>query len=82
MSQLSALGKTTNARKGRKFILDPFIESGQTVLAQLKTKPHRLGYDISGEYLGLGGRQIRSFACVKGTVALLDLIVKEDKANE
>jgi len=43
-------------------ILDPFIGSGQTAIAALKTKRHYVGYDIQEEYVKLTQRRIKEFA--------------------
>jgi site-specific DNA-methyltransferase (adenine-specific) len=39
-------------------ILDPFMGSGQTALAALKTSRHFIGYEISPEYVSLAGSRI------------------------
>jgi modification methylase len=40
-------------------VLDPFMGSGQTALAALKTGRHYLGYEINEEYLKLANERIR-----------------------
>ncbi|NWG01406.1 MAG: site-specific DNA-methyltransferase [Syntrophaceae bacterium] len=40
-------------------ILDPFIGSGQTAIAAVKTKRHYVGYDINEEYVKLAERRIK-----------------------
>lgn len=42
-------------------ILDPFIGSGQTAIAAIKTGRHYVGYDIKEEYVQLAKRRIREF---------------------
>ncbi len=42
-------------------ILDPFIGSGQTALAAIKTRRHFVGYDICEEYVRLAEKRIREF---------------------
>ena len=43
-------------------ILDPFIGSGQTAIAAIKTRRHYIGYDINEEYVNLAKRRIREFS--------------------
>jgi len=43
-------------------VLDPFMGSGQTAIAALKSHRHFVGYDISGEYVGLARRRIAQAA--------------------
>lgn len=62
-------------------LLDPFIGSGQTALAAIKTKRHYVGYDISEEYVRLAERRIRRFSYVQNVPTLFDFIVKEDRAD-
>jgi len=42
-------------------ILDPFIGSGQTAIAALKTGRNYVGYDINGEYAKLAQKRIKNF---------------------
>lgn len=43
-------------------ILDPFIGSGQTAIAAVKTKRHYVGYDIKEEYVKLAERRAKEFS--------------------
>lgn len=43
-------------------VLDPFIGSGQTALAAIKTKRHYIGYDINKDYVKLAKRRIKEFS--------------------
>jgi len=43
-------------------VLDPFIGSGQTAIAAIKTGRHYVGYDIDEGYVKLAERRIREFA--------------------
>jgi len=43
-------------------ILDPFVGSGQTALAAIKTKRHYIGYDINKDYVKLARRRIKEFS--------------------
>lgn len=45
-------------------ILDPFMGSGQTAIAALKTKRCYVGYDINKEYVKLAERRIKEFDSV------------------
>jgi len=42
-------------------VLDPFIGSGQTAIAAIKTKRHYVGYDIEEEYVRLAGKRVKDF---------------------
>ena len=42
-------------------VLDPFIGSGQTAIAAIKTNRHYVGYDIEEEYVKLSERRIKEF---------------------
>lgn len=44
-----------------EIILDPFIGSGQTAIAAIKTKRHYIGYDINEEYVKLAEKRIKEF---------------------
>jgi len=43
-------------------ILDPFMGSGQTAIAAIKTYRHFVGYDINEEYIKLAKKRIREFS--------------------
>jgi len=43
-------------------ILDPFIGSGQTAIAAIKTHRHYVGYDINEKYVKLAERRIKEFS--------------------
>lgn len=45
-------------------ILDPFIGSGQTAIAAIKTRRHYIGYDINEEYVKLAKKRIEEFSIV------------------
>jgi len=64
-----------------EIVLDPFMGSGQTAIAAVKTKRHYVGYDINEEYVKLAERRIRRFTYVQNVPTLFDLIVKEDRAE-
>jgi len=42
-------------------VLDPFMGSGQTAIAAIKTNRHYVGYDIEEEYVKLAEERIRQF---------------------
>lgn len=42
-------------------VLDPFIGSGQTSIAAIKTERHYIGYDINKEYVKLAEKRIEEF---------------------
>lgn len=60
-------------------VLDPFMGSGQTGLAAIKTKRHYVGYDINEEYVKLAERRIRQFSCMQNVPASFESMVSEDK---
>jgi len=43
-------------------ILDPFIGSGQTAIASIKTKRHYIGYEINEKYVELAEKRIKDFS--------------------
>jgi len=43
-------------------ILDPFIGSGQTAIASIKTQRYFVGYEINDEYVKLSKRRIKEFS--------------------
>ncbi len=47
-------------------VLDPFIGSGQTAIAALKTNRHYIGYDSNREYVKLSERRIKDFLLTSG----------------
>lgn len=48
-------------------VLDPFMGSGQTALAALKTNRHFVGYEICEEYVRLAERRIQEFLVLMQT---------------
>lgn len=46
----------------RDVVLDPFIGSGQTAIAAIKTRRHYVGYDINEEYVKLAKKRIKEFS--------------------
>lgn len=44
-----------------EIVLDPFMGSGQTAIAALKTKRHYIGYEINEHYIKLAQRRIENF---------------------
>ncbi|MDI6698262.1 MAG: site-specific DNA-methyltransferase [Candidatus Saccharicenans sp.] len=54
-------------------VLDPFIGSGQTAIASLKTKRHYVGYEINKDYALLAERRIKEFAELNSSGRLIDL---------
>ena len=62
-------------------VLDPFMGSGQTAIAAMKTRRHYAGYDINERYVRLAERRIRRFSYTQGIPTLFDLIVEENRAE-
>ena len=54
-------------------VLDPFIGSGQTAIAAIKTKRHYIGYEINENYVKLAEKRIKEFSTVSNAPKLLDL---------
>ena len=48
-----------------EMVLDPFMGSGQTALAAMKTGRHYVGYELNEEYLALARRRIENFGSEK-----------------
>lgn len=44
-----------------EIVLDPFMGSGQTGIAAIKTNRHYIGYDVDEEYVKLAEKRIREF---------------------
>jgi len=42
-------------------VLDPFMGSGQTAIAALKSKRFYVGYEIVSEYVELAQKRIKAF---------------------
>ena len=51
-------------------VLDPFMGSGQTALACLRTGRYYIGYDISPEYVALAQRRIQQWHATAGSPRL------------
>jgi site-specific DNA-methyltransferase (adenine-specific) len=45
-----------------EIVLDPFMGSGQTAIAAVKTRRHYVGYDINEEYAKLAEKRIKEFS--------------------
>jgi len=58
-------------------ILDPFIGSGQTAIAAIRTNRHYVGYDINEEYVKLAERRIEESLMAKSQ-GLFDFINEKD----
>ena len=55
-----------------EIVLDPFMGSGQTAIAALKTRRHYVGYDINEEYTKLAERRIKEFSLSLNTPQLFN----------
>lgn len=68
-------------------VLDPFMGSGQTAIAAVKSKRNYIGYDINKEYVSLAEKRIKDFVETTTTPTLFgpppksDLI-KKQKLNK
>jgi site-specific DNA-methyltransferase (adenine-specific) len=54
-------------------VLDPFMGSGQTALASIKTKRHYIGYDIDKAYVALAEKRIREELGKKSAISLFHI---------
>lgn len=61
-----------------EIVLDPFMGSGQTAIAAIKTNRHYIGYEINGEYVKLAEKRIKEFTAEFKSPKLFDY-VKEDQ---
>lgn len=55
-----------------EIVLDPFMGSGQTAIAAVKTRRHYVGYDINEEYTRLAERRIKEFSLSLNTPQLFN----------
>jgi site-specific DNA-methyltransferase (adenine-specific) len=53
-------------------VLDPFMGSGQTAIAALKTKRHYVGYEINEEYVKLARKRLEEFSLELNTRKLFE----------
>ncbi|MBI4721819.1 MAG: site-specific DNA-methyltransferase [Candidatus Stahlbacteria bacterium] len=51
-------------------VLDPFIGSGQTAIAVIKTGRHYIGYDIDKEYVKLAEKRIKEYLLQKSQFSI------------
>lgn len=58
-------------------VLDPFMGSGQTAIAAIKTKRHYVGYDIKEKYVRLAEKRIKKFLIEFKSPKLSDWILIE-----
>ncbi len=63
-------------------VLDPFIGSGQTSIAAIKTKRHYVGYDINEEYVKLAERRIKCFSLNFSVPKLFESREKQEIDNK
>ncbi|MEW5818420.1 MAG: DNA methyltransferase, partial [Spirochaetota bacterium] len=62
-------------------VLDPFIGSGQTAIAAVKTRRHYVGYDINEEYVKLAGKRIKEFSLEFNAPKLFEFERKKGDRN-
>jgi site-specific DNA-methyltransferase (adenine-specific) len=60
-------------------VLDPFMGSGQTAIAAIKTSRHYVGYDINEEYVKLAEKRIKEFSLTYNAPQLYEFEKKKDK---
>jgi site-specific DNA-methyltransferase (adenine-specific) len=58
-------------------VLDPFMGSGQTAIAAIKTRRHYVGYDINEEYVKLAEKRIKEFSLTYNAPKLCGFEKKE-----
>jgi len=61
-----------------EIVLDPFIGSGQSAIAAVKTKRHYVGYDINEEYVKLAKKRIKEFSLEFNSPKLFEFEKKKD----
>lgn len=54
-------------------VLDPFMGSGQTAIAAIKSGRHYVGYEINPDYVKLARRRIKEFAEACSTLKLFEV---------
>jgi len=60
-------------------VLDPFMGSGQTAIAAIKTRRHYVGYDINEEYVKLAEKRIKEFSLTYNAPKLCGFEKKDKK---
>ena len=60
-------------------VLDPFIGSGQTAIAAIKTRRYYVGYEINEEYVKLAEKRIKNFLHNFKSPKLFDYLEEEEK---
>ena len=55
-----------------EIVLDPFLGSGQTAIAAIKTGRYYVGYEINEEYVKLAEKRIKNFLSKFKTPKLFD----------
>lgn len=63
----------------KEVVLDPFIGSGQTGIAAIKTNRHFVGYDINDKYIKLAERRIYEFTADFKAPRLFEIEVEKEK---
>jgi DNA modification methylase len=63
-------------------VLDPFMGSGQTAIAAIKTKRHYVGYDINENYVRLAERRIKEFSSVFNTPKLFESALQQAQGGD
>jgi len=63
-----------------EIVLDPFIGSGQTAIAAVKTRRHYVGYEINEKYVKLAEERIKKFSLTFNAPKLFEF--KEEKDNK
>jgi DNA modification methylase len=61
-----------------EIVLDPFMGSGQTAIAAVKTRRHYVGYDTNEEYTKLAERRIKEFSLHFNTPELFSFGERRD----
>lgn len=63
-------------------VLDPFIGSGQSAIAAIKTNRHYVGYDINKEYVALAEKRIKEFTLTYNIPELFKVEMVKDKKRK
>jgi site-specific DNA-methyltransferase (adenine-specific) len=65
-----------------EIVLDPFIGSGQSAIAAIKTNRHYVGYDINKEYVALAEKRIKEFTLTYNIPELFKVEMVSDKKRK
>ncbi|MFN3135596.1 MAG: DNA-methyltransferase [Candidatus Kryptonium sp.] len=65
-----------------EIVLDPFMGSGQTGIAAIKSNRHYIGYEINEEYVKLAEKRIKDFISATATLKLFEFEEGKKRKNK